>query len=111
MMDLDFLALFQTTLMTQMLWRELTGDALPATAGIQTSVKLWAGNWIPHAAEQLLSPHAVEAVLRNYRSLHKASREEKKKSLPTTKENSHAATKTQGSQNKKEKDGMFRQIG
>ena len=110
MMDLDFLALFQTTLMTQMLWRELIGDALPATAGIQTSVKLWAGNWIPHAAEQLLSPHTVEAVLRNYRSLHKASREEKK-SLPTTKENSQAATKTQGSQNKKEKDGMFRQIG
>ena len=40
MMDLDFLALFQATLMTQMLWREFTGDALPATTGVQTSVKL-----------------------------------------------------------------------
>ena len=65
--------------MTQMLWTELITDVLPTTAGIQTSVKLWAGNWIPQAAGQLLSPHTVEAVLHNYRSLHKASREKKNK--------------------------------
>lgn len=40
MRDLDLLALFQTSLMTQMLWTELITDVLPTTAGIQTSVKL-----------------------------------------------------------------------
>lgn len=41
-MGLDPPVLFQTTLMTQRLWTEPTREMLPATAGIQTSAKLWA---------------------------------------------------------------------